>query len=92
LPFETASVLKSLLDAHRLLGDTTRAEAYRLRARALARKHGYFEIVLATESAEAAAPKARPATAPLSHESLSVIHSLEALETEPVAGAFVLTP
>jgi hypothetical protein len=92
LPFETASVLKSLLDAYRLAGDSVRAEEYRLRARALARKNGYFEIVLATESAEAATPKSRPATAPLSEESLSVIHSLETLETEPVAGALALTP
>ena len=92
LPFETASVLKSLVDAYRLVGDGTRAEEYRLRARALARKHGYFEIVLATETAEAATPKTRPATAPLSDESLNVIHSLEALETEPFAGALVLTP
>lgn len=92
LPFETASVLKSLLDAYRLAGDSARAEEYRLRARALARKNGYFEIVLATESADAAAPMSRPATAPLSDESLNVIHSLETLETEPVAGALVLTP
>ena len=92
LPFETASVLKSLLDAYRLMGDAARAEEYRLRARALARKNGFFEIVLATESAEAATPKSRPATAPLSDESLSVIHSLETLETEPLAGALVLTP
>ena len=92
LPFETASVLKSLLDAYRLMGDAARAEEYRLRARALARKNGFFEIVLATESAEVATAKSRPATAPLSDESLSVIHSLETLETEPVAGALVLTP
>jgi tetratricopeptide (TPR) repeat protein len=92
LPFETASVLKSLLDAYRLAGDSVRAEEYRLRARALARKNGYFEIVLATESAEAATPKPRPAVAPLSNESLNVIHSLETLETEPAAGALALTP
>lgn len=92
LPFESASVLKSLFDAYRLVDDDARAEEYRLRARTLARKNGYFEIVLATDSAEAAPVKSRPATAPLSDESMSVIQSLESLETEPVAGALALTP
>jgi hypothetical protein len=92
LPFESASVLKSFFDAYRVMGDETRADEYRRRARTLARKNGYFEIVLATESAEPAPTKSRPATAPLSQASLSVIQSLEALETEPVAGALALTP
>lgn len=92
LPFESASVLKSFYDAYRVMGDETRADEYRRRARALARKNGYFEIVLATESAEPAPTKSRPATAPLSEASRSVIQSLEALETEPVAGALALTP
>jgi tetratricopeptide (TPR) repeat protein len=92
LPFESAWVLKSFFDAYRAMGDEARADEYRRRARALARKNGYFEIVLATESAEAAPTTPRPATAPLSEASMSVIQSLEALETEPVAGALALTP
>jgi len=92
LPFESASVLKSLFDAHRIVGDAERAEEYRVRARALARKNGFFEIVLATESAEPVIPAPRPARAPLNDESLSVIQALESLETEPIAGALALTP
>jgi tetratricopeptide (TPR) repeat protein len=92
LPFESASVLKSLYDAYRLAGDAERAEEYRVRARALARKNGFFEIVLGTESPVPATTKSRPATAPLSAESLSVIQSLESLETEPIAGTLALTP
>jgi len=92
LPFESASVLKSLFDAYRLAGDAARAEEYRLRARALARKNGFFEIVLATDSADAGASTSRPATAPLSSQSMDVIHALESLEPEPVAGSLALTP
>lgn len=92
LPFESASVLKSLYDAYRISGDGVRAEEYRLRARALARKNGFFEIALGTESAESARAKPRTAPAPLSEASLSVINSLEALETEPIAEALALTP
>lgn len=92
LPFESASVLKSLYDAYTASGDAERAEAYRLRARALARKNGFFEIALATEGREAPAKQQRTARAPLSDESWDVIHSLEALETEPSAAAFALTP
>jgi len=92
LPFESASLLRSMYDAYGIVGQDARAEEYRLRARALARKNGYFEIVLATDTANASKRVSRPATAPLSGDSLSVIHSLESLETEPIAEALALTP
>jgi hypothetical protein len=92
LPFESASLLRSLYDAYGIAGHEASAEAYRLRARALARKNGFFEIVLATDTAGASRRVSRPATAPLSEDSMSVIHSLESLETEPVAAALALTP
>jgi tetratricopeptide (TPR) repeat protein len=93
LPFESASLLRSLYDAYGIAGDAARAEEYRLRARTLARKNGFFEIVLATESADTSKYKTRPATAPLSEDSLSVIHALESLATtEPLAEALALTP
>jgi hypothetical protein len=90
-PFETAGVLKSLYRAFDLVGDATRAEDYRLRARALARRNGFFEIVLATEAREAV-KAARSAVPVLSQESWSVIHSLETMESEPNALALSLTP
>jgi len=92
LPFESASVLKSLYDAYGAAGDAARSEEYRLRARTLARKNGFFEIALATEGREAPANPPRAAKAPLSGESWNVIHSLETLDTEPSAAAFALTP
>jgi hypothetical protein len=90
LPFESASVLRSLFDAYAMLGEASRAEEYRLRARALARKNGYFEIVLATEPREAAI-KAR-SDAALTTDSWTVIHSLEAMETATAASALAATP
>jgi hypothetical protein len=92
LPFESASLLRSMYDAYGIAGQDRRAEEYRLRARTLARKNGFFEIVLATDSADASKRASRPATAPLTQDSLSVIHSLESLETEPFAEALALTP
>ena len=92
-PYESAGVLKSLYHAFTIAGDSERAEGYRVRARALARKNGFFEIVLATEPAKAPAVAPPSASkARLSSESMQVIHSLEALETEPVAEALALTP
>ena len=90
-PYETAGVLKSLYRAFDLVGDSSRAEDYRLRARALARKNGFFEIVLATEAREAV-KAARSVVPVLSHESWNVIHSLESMESEPNALALSLTP
>jgi tetratricopeptide (TPR) repeat protein len=92
LPFESASLLRSMYDAYGIAGHDVRAEEYRLRARALARKNGFFEIVLATDTSNASKRVSRPATAPLSDDSLSVIQSLESLETEPIAEALALTP
>jgi len=89
-PFETAGVLKSLYQAFDLAGDSTRAEEYRLRARALARKNGFFEIVLATEPREAPT-ETRSTTAALNEESWNVIHALESLASEPNASALALT-
>jgi len=93
LPYESAGVLRSLSEAFESVGDAARAEDYRLRARALARKNGFFEIVLATE------PKAIPATQPavtvrkhLTTASLNVIESLEAMEAEVDAALFAATP
>ena len=92
-PYESAGVLRSLYRAFSIVGDAERAEGFRLRARTLARRNGFFEIVLATESPEAAtSAKSSPTKARLNTESLRVIHSLEALETEPVAEALALTP
>ena len=90
LPFESASVLRSLFDAYAMLGEAERAEAYRLRARALARKNGYFEIVLATETREAAITARSDAA--LTTDSWTVLHSLEAMETATPALAFAATP
>jgi tetratricopeptide (TPR) repeat protein len=93
LPFESASALRSLSEAFETVGDGARAEDYRLRARSLARKNGFFEIVLATEPKEA--PSVAPALAPrrqLNPASLGVIESLEAMETEVDAALFAVTP
>jgi len=90
LPFESASVLRSLFAAYSHNGEATRAEEYRVRARALARKHGFFEIVLATEPRETTVA-ARAASQSLTAESWNVIHSLEAMETESAA-ALVAIP
>jgi tetratricopeptide (TPR) repeat protein len=89
-PFETAGVLKSLYQAFDLVGDAARAEGYRLRARALARKNGFFEIVLATEPRESPTSTRSTATA-LNEESWTVIHALESLESESNASALALT-
>jgi tetratricopeptide (TPR) repeat protein len=93
LPYESAGALRSLSEAFESVGDAARAEDYRLRARALARKNGFFEIVLATE------PKATPAIQPvvtarkhLTSASLNVIESLEAMETEVDAALYAATP
>jgi hypothetical protein len=57
----------------------------------MARKNGFFEIVLATEAREAVKP-ARSAEPVLSEESWTVIHSLESIEPEPSALTLSLTP
>lgn len=93
LPFESASALRSLSEAFGTVGDGPRAEDYRLRARSLARKNGFFEIVLATEPKEA--PQVAPTQLPrrkLNPASLGVIESLEAMETEVDAALFAVTP
>jgi tetratricopeptide (TPR) repeat protein len=92
LPFESAGALRSLSEAFDTIGDAARAEDYRLRARALARKNGFFEIVLATEPKEAVAQAKPAARRRLTRESLSVIESLEAMKTEDDAALLVLTP
>jgi tetratricopeptide (TPR) repeat protein len=84
-PFESASVLRSLFEAFAAVGESARAEDYRLRARALARKNGFFEIVLATERREVREAVEARAMPSLTPESLTVIHSLEAMSTEPLA-------
>lgn len=88
-PFETASALRSLYQAHELSGDSAAAEEYRVRARSLARRNGFFEVVLATEGRAVETPRAH--STPLSKESLGVIQSLEMLEPEPDALAFAAT-
>jgi hypothetical protein len=57
----------------------------------MARKNGFFEIVLATEARETVKP-VRSAEPVLSEESWTVIHSLESIESEPSALALSLTP
>jgi tetratricopeptide (TPR) repeat protein len=91
LPFESAGALRSLSEAFETVGEAARAEEYRLRARSLARKNGFFEIVLATEPKEAAAPTRAPRRQ-LNSASLGVIESLEAMETEVDAALFAATP
>ncbi len=91
LPFESASALRSLSEAFESIGQGSRAEDYRLRARSLARKNGFFEIVLATEPKEAARPSA-PERRPLERASLQVIESLEAMDAEVDATQLALTP
>jgi tetratricopeptide (TPR) repeat protein len=92
LPFESASALRSLSEAFELIGDAARAEDYRLRARALARKNGFFEIVLATEPKDTPA-EAKPAVKRhhLTRESLNVIESLESMDSEVDAALLALT-
>jgi tetratricopeptide (TPR) repeat protein len=93
LPYESAGALRSLSEAFESIGDAARAEDYRLRARALARKNGFFEIVLATEPKQA--PAIRSAVASRQHltsASLNVIESLEAMETEVEAALYATTP
>lgn len=92
LPFETAGALRSLSEAFACVGDAARAEEYRLRARALARKNGFFEIVLATEPKEVPAPVTGPSRKHLNRASLSVIESLEAMETEVDTALLAATP
>jgi len=93
LPYESAGVLRSLSEAFDAVGDAPRAEDYRLRARALARKNGFFEIVLATEPREVQATgKSAGARRQLTRESLNVIESLEAMETEVDSALLALTP
>jgi len=89
-PFETAGLLKSLYQAFDLVGDVVRAEEYRLRARGLARKNGFFEIVLATEPRESATPT-RSTPPVLNDASWTVIQALESLESETNASALALT-
>jgi len=88
-PFETASALRSLYQAHELAGEDVTAEEYRVRARSLARRNGFFEVVLATEGRAVETPRAH--STPLSEESLGVIQSLEMLEPEPNALALAAT-
>ena len=92
-PFESASALRSLSDAYDVLSESTRAEDYRLRARTLARKNGFFEIVLATEAKEAPAKRA-PAVERrhLTDASHSVIESLEAMDVGVDAALLAATP
>lgn len=93
MPFESAGVLRSLSEAFECIGDAARAEEYRVRARALARRNGFFEIVLATEPKEApVAPRRTAERHQLTDASLSVIESLEAMETEVDAALFAVTP
>jgi hypothetical protein len=93
LPFESASALRSLSEAFETIGDGARAEEYRLRARALARKNGFFEIVLATEPKDTAQAAPTPTQRRhLNRASLAVIESLEAMDTEVDAALFAATP
>jgi hypothetical protein len=82
-----------LSEAFETIGDGARAEEYRLRARALARKNGFFEIVLATEPKDTAQAAPTPTQRRhLNRASLAVIESLEAMDTEVDAALFAATP
>src|SRR5688500_4739434 len=91
LPFESASALRSLSEAFESIGEAAGAAGYRRRARALARKNGLFESVLATEPTDPAAPSA-PERRPLERASLRVIESPEAMDAEVDATLLALTP
>jgi tetratricopeptide (TPR) repeat protein len=92
LPFESASALRSLSEAFETIGDAARAEDYRLRARALARKNGFFEIVLATEPKDLSTRTSVPQRRELERASRQVIESLEAMDAEVDSALVALTP
>jgi hypothetical protein len=75
LPYENAQVTRAISVALRNLGKVEEAETYRLRARTLAKKGGFFELVVATEPVTEPAPARRPRQ--LQPSSARVIESLE---------------
>ena len=75
LPYESAQATRAISVALRTIGDVAGAETYRLRARTLAKKGGFFELVVATEPVAEAAPARRPRQ--LQASSAYVIDSLE---------------
>jgi tetratricopeptide (TPR) repeat protein len=75
LPYENAQVTRAISVALRNLGKVEEAETSRLRARTLAKKGGFFELVVATEPVTEPAPARRPRR--LQPSSARVIESLE---------------
>jgi tetratricopeptide (TPR) repeat protein len=81
LPYESAQALRSLYTAYSRCGDAPRAEGYRTRARELAKRNGFFEVVLATEPPEVSvAPKRQTRRRALAQPSFQVVQSIEALD------------
>jgi tetratricopeptide (TPR) repeat protein len=85
LPYENAQTLKSVSTALAGIGDRTGAEAYRRRARQLAKAGGFFELVLATEPTPRLETTRRPKV--LQEPSVRVIETLE--QMEPADGELV---
>jgi tetratricopeptide (TPR) repeat protein len=90
LPYETSQAFRSLSVACGVLGNATEAESWRLRARELAKRGGFFEVVHATErqaTPMADAPPRRELTQP----SRLVVASMESLDEEHASELLELT-
>jgi tetratricopeptide (TPR) repeat protein len=81
LPYESAQSLRSLSVAFSALGEAERAESYRMRARDLARKNGFLELVYKTEKPDIAiVASASVPPRGLSKTSHEVVASITALD------------
>jgi hypothetical protein len=78
LPYENAQTLRSISVALAAIGDRVGAEAYRKRARQLAKAGGFFELVVATEATPRTETIKRPKV--LQEPSVRVIETLEQME------------
>jgi hypothetical protein len=86
LPYENAQALRSVSVAFGILGEQALAESYRVRARTLAKRGGFFELVLATEpAAEPSTPKRPRELTPTSWQVIESLEHLPADESELVA-------
>lgn len=93
MPYEIAQALKSLSTSYAELGRTTLADEYRRRARDIARKGGFFEIIHGTEpKTEAANQRRGRSKQKLTEPSYRVIESLASLDDgDPAETVFALT-
>jgi tetratricopeptide (TPR) repeat protein len=92
MPYEIAQALKSLSTAYSELGRTSLADDFRRRARDIARKGGFFEIIHGTEpKTEAANQRRGRSKKKLTEPSYRVIESLASLEGDPAETVLALT-